>query len=124
MRTEFKAAQVEVAKSSVDGYIGLSSAYEKLGWREIALLLLRRVCEELPEEARLRQALERLLNASTQSEIPQDTTETITTAEPQEKPKKRQIVYGVDGTVQLTWTYEYNSKGQMIREEARYSEGI
>jgi len=59
-RIALKAAQTEVAKSPVDGYIGLSSAYDKLGWREIALLLLQRVCEELPEEGRLREALEKL----------------------------------------------------------------
>jgi len=61
IRTALKATQAEVAKSPVDGYIGLSSAYEKLGWKEIALLLLRRVCEEMPEESRLRDALESIV---------------------------------------------------------------
>jgi len=60
-RTALAAAQAEVEKSAVDGYIGLSSAYEMLGWREIALALLRRVCGELPEEGRLREALERVM---------------------------------------------------------------
>jgi len=59
-RTALKAAQTEVEKTAVDGYIGLSWAYGKLGWREIAIALLQRVCEELPEESRLREALERL----------------------------------------------------------------
>jgi len=59
-RAALKTAQVEVEKSAVDGYAGLSVAYEKLGWRDIAIALLRRVCEELPEESRLREALERL----------------------------------------------------------------
>ena len=59
-RAALNEAKTEVATSLVDGYIGLSSAYDKLGWREIAVLLLRRVCKELPEESRLREALERL----------------------------------------------------------------
>jgi len=60
-RMSLQEAQAEAEKSAVDGYIALSSSYEKLGWREIALALLRRVCEELPEESRLREALEVLL---------------------------------------------------------------
>jgi len=63
-RAALDEARAEVAKSLVEGYIGLSAAYERLGWREIALLLLKRVCEELPEESRLREALERLIGAS------------------------------------------------------------
>ncbi|MCL1897178.1 MAG: hypothetical protein FWG03_11635, partial [Clostridiales bacterium] len=61
-RAALNEVKAEVAKSFVDGYIGLATAYEKLGWREIALLLLQRVCEELPEESRLREALERLMS--------------------------------------------------------------
>jgi len=56
-RAALYEAKIEVEKSAVDGYIGLSSAYEKLGWREVALALLQRVCGELPEESRLREAL-------------------------------------------------------------------
>jgi len=63
-RDAFNAAQTEIKKSLVDGYIGLSSAYEKMGWREIAIILLHRVCEELPEESRLREAFERLTGVS------------------------------------------------------------
>ena len=59
-RVSLREAQAEAEKSVVDGYIGLSSAYEKLGWRGIALALLKRVCEEFPEESRLGDALERL----------------------------------------------------------------
>jgi len=59
-RTALNEAKAAVAKSLVDGYIALFTAYEKLGWREVALALLRRVCEELPEESRLREALEGL----------------------------------------------------------------
>ena len=57
-RAALKAAQAEVGKSSVEGYVGLSAAYERLGWRDIAVALLRRVCGEMPEEGRLREALE------------------------------------------------------------------
>ena len=60
IRNALTAAQAEVAKSIVEGYIGLSAAYEKLGWKEIAIALLNRVCEELPEDSMLREALERL----------------------------------------------------------------
>jgi len=59
-REPLRLALTEVEKSSVNGYIGIASAYNKMGWREIALALLRRVCEELPAESRLRDALERL----------------------------------------------------------------
>jgi len=63
-RAALNEAKAAVAKSLVDGYIGLSTAYEKLGWREIALALLKRVCEELPEESRLKEALEGLRGES------------------------------------------------------------
>ena len=62
-RAWLNEVKAEVQKSAVDGYIALSSTYDKLGWREIALALLRRVCEELPEESRLREALEKLVSA-------------------------------------------------------------
>ena len=63
-RAALNEAKGEIAKSLVEGYIALSSAYDTLGWREIALALLKRVCEELPEESRLREALERLISVS------------------------------------------------------------
>jgi len=63
-RTALQGASAEVEKSSVDGYIALSSAYEKLGWREIALALLQRVCEELPGESSLKIALEGLIGTA------------------------------------------------------------
>jgi tetratricopeptide (TPR) repeat protein len=59
-RAALKEAAVEVKKSPVDGFIGLSVAYILLGFREIALALLKRVCEELPEESRLKAVLEDL----------------------------------------------------------------
>jgi hypothetical protein len=71
-REPLQAAQAEVEKSPVDGYIGLSSAYEKLGWREIALVLLKRVCEELPEESRLREALEGLIISTPENRVSGD----------------------------------------------------
>jgi len=63
VRDAITAAQAEVEKSPVDGYIGIAACYEKLGWKEVALALLKRVCEELPEESRLREALEGMVNA-------------------------------------------------------------
>ena len=72
-RTALKAAQAEVAESLVDGYIGLSSAYETLGWREIAVALLKRVCEELPEESRLKEALERLMGVIEEMSVEEGT---------------------------------------------------
>ena len=78
-RAALNEAKSAIEKSLVDGYIALSSAYEKLGWREIAIALLRRVCEELPEEGGLREALERLMNAS-ESEATANRDITATTA--------------------------------------------
>ena len=62
IRDALKAAQAEVAKSIAEGYIGLSTCYEKLGWKEIAIALIKRVCEEMPEESRLWEVLEGLVN--------------------------------------------------------------
>jgi len=86
-REPLQAVQAEAEKSIVDGYIGLSFAYEKLGWREIALALLKRVCEELPEESRLFIALERLMDLldSEETTIAGQTTE-LYTGEPEEMP--------------------------------------
>ena len=61
-RSALTATQTEITKSTIDGYIGIASAYEKLGWREIAIALLKRVCEELPDDSRLKAALERLIS--------------------------------------------------------------
>ena len=69
-RTALKAAQAEAAKSAVDGYMGIAACYEKLGWKEIALALLKRVCEEMPEESRLREALEALMGVSNSTDAP------------------------------------------------------
>ena len=61
-RAALKEAKAAMGKSLVEAYIALATAYETLGWRDLALALLVRVCEELPEESRLREALERLID--------------------------------------------------------------
>jgi len=78
-RAALKAARAKIEKSPIDGYIGLSACYERLGWREIALLLLRRVCEEMPEETRLRETLEGLMSIGENETLTQN--EKPTTAE-------------------------------------------
>jgi len=124
-RAALNEARVEVGKSAVEGYIGLSAAYEKLGWREIAQALLRRVCEELPEESRLREALERLLDAPAQTEAVKDgdTTAAITTTEAPKEQWKRAVFYSAEGTITCTVTYEYDTKGQVNRINGQRSDG-
>jgi len=120
-REALRSAQAGVEKTPVDGYIGLSSAYEKLGWREIALALLRRVCGELPGESRLREALEGLIERPGQEELTKgdDTEETTTTAAPK-KPVKRAIDYGPDGTVLNTTIYKYDADGKSVGYEGQH----
>ena len=65
VRDALKEVQKEVGKSIVDGYIGLADTYERLSWKDIAVLLLQRVCKELPEEGRLKVALEKLSGMQT-----------------------------------------------------------
>jgi len=65
LRKTMRDTRAQVKKSTVDGYIGISSTYEKFGLRDIAIALLVRVCAELPEEGRLREALARLLGSDT-----------------------------------------------------------
>ncbi|MDR1463950.1 MAG: hypothetical protein LBJ11_01445 [Oscillospiraceae bacterium] len=43
-----EAARAEVEKSPEQGYLGLASAYETVGFRDVALALLKRVAAELP----------------------------------------------------------------------------
>ena len=64
LRRTMRDTRAQVKKSPVDGYIGISSAYETFGLREIAVALLKRVCEELPGESRLRRMLEGFMDAS------------------------------------------------------------
>jgi tetratricopeptide (TPR) repeat protein len=54
------AAETAAGQSAADGYVAISNAYEKLNWGDIALGLLRRVAKELPDEAKIIAALERL----------------------------------------------------------------
>jgi len=100
-REAMQTTQAEVEKSAVDGYIGIATCYEKLGWKEIAIALLRRVCEELPEETRLWEALEGLAG-QLGVEIP------IATGSPKSKPENELVppsdlislpvrVYGISG---------------------------
>jgi len=126
-RRAIAAAQAEAEKSPVDGYIGLSSAYEKLGWRDIALLLLKRVCGELPEEGRLKEALERLEgaleNALDDTETPSTTQAAPTTEDPKAKPPLiRQNSYDADGTLQWYSIPEYNVDGRVKRSDIYYSD--
>ena len=64
LRKTMRGTRAQVKKSPVDGYLGISSAYETFGLREIAIALLRRVCELMPGESRLREALEGFMNVS------------------------------------------------------------
>ncbi|MDR1464452.1 MAG: hypothetical protein LBJ11_04025 [Oscillospiraceae bacterium] len=100
-REPLRTAQVEAEKSPVDGYIGLSSAYEKLGWVDIALALLRRVCEELPEESRLFKALERLMDIldTELTAVSGEATEAFT-GEPEEMPISAQEQREVEAFIQ------------------------
>jgi len=120
-RAALSAAQAEVNQSSVDGYVGLSSAYEKLGWREIALALLKRVCEELPEESRLRAALEALMNTQEGATDLEVTTEAAA-PQPEKKPK-RTTVYSADGQLSYYSTCEYDEKGNDVRAENHFPSG-
>jgi len=64
LRKTMRDTRTQAKKSPVDGYIGISTAYEKFGLWEIAMALLKRVCEELPEESRLREALGQIAKES------------------------------------------------------------
>jgi len=116
-RATLNEARAAVTKSLVDGYIALSSAYEKLGWREIALALLKRVCEELPEESRLREALERLLSGD-KGEEEADVTEEFRLTPPMKWWKESN--YNADGTYSFCTTNEVVDNEQCRR--IRYSE--
>ena len=145
-RAALGEAKAEIEKSPVDGYIALASAYEKLGWREIALALLKRVCEELPEESRPRDALEGFMNTPAQEKTMQE--DTTTAAAAPKKPIKRETYYSPDGVEwsytiyeydatdlqirseehsidgnSVVSTFQYNDKGQKIREEWHRSDG-
>ena len=124
-RAALNEAKAAMGKSFVDACIALSTAYETLGWREIALALLRRVCEELPEESRLKDALERLIDGVGQTEAPKSSKTEKTTAAPEapKKPVKRMIRYSAEGTVLDTTTCEHDAKGQIIRAETHGSDG-
>jgi len=124
-RAALNEAKAAMGKSLVEACIALADAYETLGWREIALALLRRVCEELPEESRLKDALERLINAPAQTELPKGskTEKTTAAAEAPKKPVKRITSYSADGAVLSTATYEHDAKGQIIRVETHAGDG-
>jgi len=59
-REDLKAVQEEIRKSPEDGFVSLSSAYEKLGWRELALSLLRRATAKFPDMQKIVSALKSL----------------------------------------------------------------
>jgi len=122
-REALKSARAGVEKNPVDGYIALSSAYEKLGWREIALALLQRVYayDDLPEKSRLRDALEKMMEGVAQTEKPQDMVE-ITETEAPKKPVKRMTIRQPDGSISTT-IYENDDKGNMIGYVSNRSDG-
>ena len=111
-RAALKTAQAEVEKSSVDGYIGLSFAYEKLGWREIAIALLKRVCAELPEEGRLREALEGLEGVIDISQNKENQKQGLGT-----RTERRDHA---DGSYYIE---QYNEQGQNIRTDFYSADG-
>lgn len=123
-RAALNEAKAAMGKSFVDACIALATAYETLGWREIALALLRRVCEELPEDSRLKDALDRLLTAPAQTEPPKSSKTAKTTTEAPKKPVKRMIYYSANGTITGTQTNEYDTKGQRIRIDIQHSDGV
>ena len=60
IRDALNETKAELEKSIADGFIGLSSAYKKLGFWEIAVALLKRACEAMPEESKLREVMDGL----------------------------------------------------------------
>ena len=123
-RAALNEAQAAMGNSLAEACVALATAYETLGWREIALALLRRVCEELPGESRLKDALGRLLNTPAQTEPPKTSkTAEATTAEVPKKQVKRMTQYLAEGTVSLYDIYEHDAKGQTIRSERYAADG-
>ncbi|MDR1464449.1 MAG: hypothetical protein LBJ11_04010 [Oscillospiraceae bacterium] len=125
-REALSAARAAAETSPVDGYVGLAEAYEKLSLRNIALALLRRVCEELPEESRLKAALERLLTAPEPTGAPAKTKAGKGTTE---APKKKWLLeredsYNADGSLISYYTFQYDENGNRTRYECYYSSGL
>ena len=82
LRKTMRDTRAQVKKSPVDGYIGISTTYEKFGLRDIAIALLERVCKELPQEGRLREALGRLVGEpETQNVLPVEIPDNVFTLE-------------------------------------------
>ena len=102
-RAALAEAKDAVEKSPVDGYIGIAGAYEKLGWKDVALALLKRVCEELPEEGRLREALEGLISAVDISQDKESKTQGLGA-----RMERRDLENGYE-------IWEYDSNDQVIR---------
>ena len=120
-RTVLNEAKTAVGKSLAEGFAGLATAYEKLGWKDLALALLRRVCEELPEDSLLREALEKFAQealARSKEEIENLETVKITDAEYNEvkafitTPLKSWQTFcvrvGIDGDRYIRDVYSYN----------------
>ena len=107
-------AKTEAEKSPIDGYIGLSGAYETCGFAEIALALLKRLSAEFPTIQRIVDAWRRLEEQHNHSvEIPSTTdnaavfntvaTTTVTATQVTTNAQEKSIVGkwwdGVDPTV-------------------------
>ena len=122
IRDALKLVQAEVAKSIVEGYIGLSTAYEKLGWKEIAIALLNRVCEELPEDSLLREALEKLAG-KIEEEFKQSLIAEGKLIDEKKLPKVKKIEYhSGDGEISYQ-IFKYDENGQRISSAHRAADG-
>jgi len=104
IRTALQEAQAKAEESIVDGYIGLSAAYDKLGWRDIALVLLKRVCEKLPEEKKLKEALEKLRGTS------ESTQSTLSSVNESTTPEYRNYPWREGDEIQ-----EYDAEGRPLK---------
>jgi len=59
-REPLRAAQAEVAREPVDGFLGIAGAYERLGLKELALSLVKRAVQKFPKAQKLLDAWLRL----------------------------------------------------------------
>jgi len=62
-REDLQTVQADVKASAEDGFVGIARIYENLGWKEIALSLLRRAAAEFPTMQKVVDALNLLAGA-------------------------------------------------------------
>ncbi|MDR1465505.1 MAG: DUF6273 domain-containing protein [Oscillospiraceae bacterium] len=82
-------AHAAVETSPEEGYLGLAAAYEKIGSRDAALVLLKRVAAELPAAQRITAAYHELaerLGVGAETEAPTTTTKPTTAPPPTQAP--------------------------------------